>query len=209
MRQLSIHRRKPNLMDLLINKTAGAYSYQLQWSTAFDGSVAFTPFLTVPNVGHRDVTISDASNVTVYGDRIRALIDPTIHGIPDAGIWWLRMSPLDHLGAVLSTTAPLMIYQPNIGGSYFPQFTITGTAPNAASLAFSLEINFPHQMRDMRIMNSAAMFVAFDTNGQEVLLQGSSDAKDLNRWSTESTMFVRGNGAAVPFSLLFTLAYTR
>lgn len=209
MRQLSIHRRKPHLVDLLVTKTSGAYSYKLKWSTDFDGSVPFTDFLTVPITGYRDPAVDDASNITLYGDRVRVLFDPTTYTIPDSEIWWLKMSPLDDTGAEMSTTAALMMYQPNIGGSYFPQFTITGTAPNAPDLAHSLEINFPHQMRDMRIQSSAAMWVAFDSCGQEALLQGSTLPKDINRWSTESMLFVRGSGAAVPFSLLFTLAYTR
>lgn len=209
MRQLSIHRRKPNLMDLLVTKTPGAYSYRLKWSANFDGSTPFTAFLTSPMTGFRDPAVNDDSNITIYGERVRILFDPATFSIPDSNVWWLKMSPLDHAGAEMFTTPPLMIYQPNIGGSYFPQLTITGSAPNEASLANSLEIHLPHQMRDMRILSAAAMWVAFDSNGQEVLLQGSSLPKDLNRWSTESVLFVRGNGAVVPFSLLFTLAYTR
>ena len=209
MRQLSIHRRKPHLVDLLVNKTPGAYTYKLKWSTKFDGSIPFTDFLTSSISGFRDPAVDDSSNITLYGNRIRILFDPSTYSIPDSNIWWLTLTPMDAAGADMFTTAPLMMYQPNIGGSYFPQFTITGSAPDVGDLAHALEVNFPHQMRDMRILSSAAMWVAFDSNGQEVLLQGSALPKDLNRWSTESVLFVRGNGAAVPFSLLFTLAYTR
>jgi hypothetical protein len=208
MRQLSVHRRKPHLVDLLINKTPGAYSYKLKWATGFD-SAAFTDFLTVPMTGYRDPAVSDAATVTLHGDRVRVLFDPSSYSIIDNSVWWLRMSPIDATGAEMFTTPPLMMYLPNLGGSYFPQFTITGSAPNALNLTGSIEIHFPHQMRDMRILSSAAMWVAFDSNGQEILLQGSSAPKDLNLWSTESVLFVRGNGAVVPFSLLFTLAYTR
>lgn len=196
-------------MDLLVTKVPGAFSYKLKKSTAFDGSVPFTDFLTSPNTGYRDRNVDDSSNYTVYGDKVRILFDPTTYGISDTNIWWLKLAPLDDVGAEMFVTPPTMMYQPNIGGSYFPQFAITGNAPNQPDLANSLEIHFPHQIRDMRIQSTAALWAAFDSNGQEILLQGSTLPKDLNRWSTESVLFVRGNAAIVPFSLLFTLAYTR
>ena len=210
MRQLSIHRRKPGVVDLLISKTSGAYSYKLKWGANFDTAV-FTDFLTVPNNGFRDPAVDDASNLTVYGDHVRALFNPTTYGIPDNKTWWMKMSPLDASGAEISTTrGSLMVMVPNVGaGSYFPQLVITGTAPNTITLAAALQIDFPQQIRDARIQSSAAVWAAFDENDSEILLQGASLPKDLSRWSTQSSLFIRGNGAAVPFSLVFTLAYTR
>lgn len=210
MRQLSINRRKPGIVDLLITKTPGAQAYRLKWGTNFDTAV-FTSFLTVPNFGFRDPAVSDASNYTVHGDKVRVLFNPTTYSIPDDQFWWLKMSPLDPTGAEMFTTrGSLMILTPDIGaGSYFPQLTITGIAPNVAALANSIEIDFPQQMRDVRVQGAAAMWAAFSETGPEILLQGDPLPKDLSRWSTQSSLFVRGNGAAVPFSLLFTLAYTR
>jgi hypothetical protein len=98
---------------------------------------------------------------------------------------------------------------PNVGGSYFPQLVITGNAPNVLALANSLEIHFPQQMRDARIQSAAGMWVAFESGGPEILLASDPLPKDISRYSTMSTIFVRGNGAIVPFSLLFTLAYTQ
>jgi hypothetical protein len=210
MRQLSINRRKSGIVDLLISKTQGAYFYQLSWGENFDTD-PFTNFLVVPNSGFRDPSVNDASNYTLYGDRVRALFNPVTYGIPDDKIWWLKMSPLDLNGALISMTrGSLMVLTPDIdAGSYFPQMTITGNAPDATDSTGSLEIDFPQQMRDVRIQSAAAMWVAFDTNGPEILLQGADLPKDISRWSTQSSLFVRGDGVAVSFSLVFTLAYTR
>jgi len=212
MRQLSIHRRKPGLVDLLIAKTPGAAAYRLKWGTNFDTAV-FTGFLDVPNTGYCSPTAVDADRVTLYGDRVRAIFNPVDHAIPDDEFWWLKMVPLDSAGAEITASATrgaLMVLTPDIGaGSYFPQLTITGTAPNVAAVADSLQIDFPQQMRDVRIQSAAALWVAYAEKGPEILLQGDTLPKDLSRWATQSTMLVRGNGAAVPFSLLFTLAYTR
>lgn len=208
MRQLSIHRRKPRLVDLLVTKTVGAYSYRLKWGANFDTAL-FTNFLVSPNTGFRDPAVNDESNITIYGDRVRILFDPVTYGIPDNSVWWLKMSPLDSTGAEMSTTPALMVLRPSIGGAYFPQLTITGSAPNVATIADSLEINFPQQMRDMRIQSTAAIWAAFDPSGPEILLPGDPLPKDISRWSTQSVLYVRGNGAAVPFSLVFTLAYTQ
>lgn len=207
MRHLSIIRRKTNLVDLLVQKTPGAYQYRLKWGANFDTS-PFTNFLVSPNTGFRDPAVSDESNITVYGDKVRILFDPATYGIPDDSVWWLKMSPLDSTGAEMFTTASTMVLAPN-PGAYFPQLTITGTAPNVASIADSLEIDFPQQMRDMRIMSTAAVWAAFDPNGPEILLPGDPLPKDISRWSTQSVLFIRGNGAPVPFSLVFTLAYTQ
>jgi hypothetical protein len=194
----------------LITKTTGAQSYKLSWGANFD-TASFTDFLTVPNFGFRDPAVNDASNITLYGDRVRALFNPTTYSIPDDKFWWLKMSPLDSTGTPISTTrGSLMMLTPDIGaGSYFPQLTITGNAPNVATLASSLEIDFPQQMRDVRIQSAAAVYAAFDVSGPEILLQGASLPKDISRWATQSSLFIRGNGAVVPFSLVFTLAYTR
>jgi hypothetical protein len=208
MRQLSINRRKPHLVDLLVDKTPGAYSYKLKWGANFDTS-PFADFLTSPLSGFRDSAVDDASNITIYGDRVRILFDPTTYGIPDNTVWWIKSSPLNSAGAEMSTSAALMILPSHPGGAYFPQLTITGSAPNVATLANSLEINFPQQMRDVRIQSTAAIWAAFDPSGPEILLPGDPLPKDISRWSTQSALFVRGNGAAVPFSLVFTLAYTQ
>lgn len=208
MRQLSIHRRKPNLVDLLITKTPGAVAYRLKWGANFDTAV-FTPFIESPNNGFRDSSVDDASNITIYGDRVRVLFNPSTYSIPDTSVWWLKVSPLDSTGAEMSTTAATMVLVPNVGGAYFPQLVITGSAPNVANLPASLQIDFPHQMRDFRIQSTAAVWVAFDPNGPEILLAGDPLPKDISRWSTVSTVYIRGNGAVVPFSAVFTLAYTQ
>lgn len=208
MRQLSINRRKPHLVDLLITKTVGAYSYKLKWGTNFDTAV-FTDFLVVPAAGYRDPAVDDSSNYTIYGDRVRALFDPATFSIPDGSVWWLKVAPLDSTGAEMSVSPATMVLISNLGGAYFPQLVITGNAPNVADLAHSLEIDFPRQMRDLRIQSTAAVWVAFDPSGPEILLAGDPLPKDISRWSTASTLFIRGNGAAVPFSAVFTLAYTQ
>ena len=208
MRQLSMHRRKPNLVDLLITKTVGAYSYKLKWGVNFD-TAAFTDFLIVPGAGYRDPNVDDSGNLTIHGNRVRALFDPASYGIPDTSVWWLKVSPLDSTGAEMSTSAATMVLVPNVGGAYFPQLVITGSAPNAPGLPTSLQIDFPQQMRDFRIQSTAAVWVAFDPKGPEILLAGDPLPKDISRWSTVSTVYIRGNGAVVPFSAVFTLAYTQ
>jgi hypothetical protein len=206
MRQLSINRRKPNLVDLLVKKTPDAYSYNLKWGQNFD-DVAFVDLLTSPNTGFRDPAINDESNLTLYGDHVRILFDPSTYAVPDDKVWWLKMSPLDSNGAEIFTTPALMVLQPNMGGSHFPQLVITGSAPNSVSIDNSLEIDLPKQMRDMRVHNELDIYIAFNSEGPEILLPGSPFPKDMGRWSTQSSVLVRGNGEVSQFSLSFTLAH--
>ena len=206
-RHISIFSRRANVIDLLLEKTPGAFQYRLKWASNFD-SATWTTFITSQNTGFVDTSVDDSSNVIVYGDRVRVRFDPHTYNITD-GVFWIVLSPLDFNGNEMFTTPPLMVMGPNLDGSYFPQYTISGSAPSAVSLAGSLQIQFPRQIRDLRIQNAAAMWVAFDENGPEILLAGDTLPKVLNRWSTQSSLFVRSSGAAVPFSLLFTIAYTK
>lgn len=208
MRQISIFRRHPNLVDVLIPRDANVDKYRLKWANNFDVS-PFTTFLTSEKTGHCDFTIEDEKTVKVHGDYVRIVFDPANYSIPDDQVFWIEYFPVDFSGVEGAGTPPLMIMKPQPGGSYFPQLSITGTAPNVATLASSLEIHFPRQMRDLRLLNTAGMFIAFDKNGPEILMTGDPLPKDISAWATQSVIFVRGQGAAVPFSLLFTLAYTQ
>lgn len=208
MRQISIFRRQSNLVDVLIPRNAGTDKYRLKWATNFDVS-PFTTFITSEKTGHRDFDIADEKTITIHGDYVRIVFNPANYSIPDDKVFWLKFFPVDFSGVEGTGTPPLMVMKPLPGGSYFPQLSITGTAPNVATLASSLEIHFPQQMRDLRLLNTAGMYIAFDPNGPEVLMSGDPLPKDISAWATQSVIFVRGQGAAVPFSLLFTLAYTQ
>jgi hypothetical protein len=207
MRQLSIQRRKPGLVDLLIIRTANAVAYKLRWSNNFDAAVPVN-FLEVPQSGYRDPAVSDAGDTTLYGNRVRAVFNPATFGIPDDSPWWLRVSPLNAAGAEIHTTPPLMVVAPDPSGSYLPQLSVTGVAPNVVDLAHALEFHLPRQMKHFRVQNLASMFVAFHPGGPEMQVPASPTPKDLSWGSTSSSIFVRGDGAAVPFSMMFAPAYT-
>lgn len=208
MRLISIYRRKPNLVDILIPRQANADRYRLKWANNFDVS-PFATFITSEKTGFRDVNVDDATVVTVHGDYVRIVFNPATYSIPDDQVFWIKFFPVDFSGVEGSGTPPLMVLTPDPGGSYFPQYVITGNAPNVGTLATALEIHFPRQMRDLRLQNTASMYMAFDPNGPEVLFPGDPLPKDISAWATQSLILVRGQGASVPFSLLFTLAYTQ
>jgi hypothetical protein len=106
------------------------------------------------------------------------------------------------------TTPPLMVIPSSIDGSYSPQYALSGNAPGAA-ISGSLEIQFPRQVRDLRIETADSMFVAFNSNGPEIRIYGGTQVQEIDLLGTQSSLFVRGNRVVAAFSMLFSMVYTK
>ncbi|HEY8095933.1 MAG TPA: hypothetical protein VIE65_07515 [Methylobacter sp.] len=89
------------------------------------------------------------------------------------------------------------------------QVTILGTAPNAASLAGSLEIQLPMQCIDFEIQNAGSvdLFVAFEPTGAEYKITplGTTFYTFAQQLASISQIFVRGSGGTTTVNAVFTL----
>ena len=208
-RQISFYNRRPNLVDTLILKTPGAMQYNLKWATNFDAS-SWTTFITSPNTGYIDRSLVNVGNSTINGcNNVRVIFNPALYNIIDSSIFWLVVSPVDATGHEMFTTPPLMVIPFSIDGSYSPQYALSGNAPSASAISGSLEIQFPRQVRDLRIETANSMFVAFNSNGPEIKIHGGTQVQEIDLLGTQSSLFVRGNGVVAAFSMLFSMVYTK
>ena len=116
--------------------------------------------------------------------------------------------PNPYTGAVNILQAPHLIL-PYISQPNRP-IMLSGTAPEASSLASSLEIQLPMQVNNVQIQNNGSnpLFVAFEPTGPEFEVYPVSSAPNLNLYETypaSSQLFVRATGGTTTFNLISAL----
>jgi hypothetical protein len=209
MRDFSIFRRRPHLVDLLTPKRSGVKGYRLEAATNFDA--VFTPILTADiSSGYLDPNLNSAvlQAISNSRDEIRIAFDPTsfaaLAGISDTQHFWLRFVPVDYAG-VAGTAGPPTIVLTDAERYGHARVQIAGTAPNAATVAGSLEL-WLFRTRDLYVKNEAAvggsdLYVAVQRGGPE--RQVSPQTVLTYEEGPQDTVLVRGAGGTVVFSAAF------
>jgi hypothetical protein len=209
-RTFSVIRRRAPIVDLVTPLVDGTQTYRLKWAANFDGS--FTTFLDSTNVGFLDpaINIAVVGAQPTSGRQVRIVFNPTTYSIPDGKSFWLQLWRVPFGGSEVQVSAAGLILadtaQHGIGA-----VTIQGTAPNASDSTGSLQIDFPRLMQDFRVHNQDAansLFVSMEQDGAESkVLPNAVSQFGLN--STQGSLWVRGGGGSVPFSIVCTAAFPR
>lgn len=204
-RTFTVNRRVPNILDVLMYRT-GADQYRLKWTTNFDVlPAAYVTITTAPPGGWKDPAVDYRKlGVLNIGERYsRIVFDPATFSIPDNQAFWMIGVPVT--GGVEGTpSAPALVLPFSTFAGKLP-VVIAGTAPNAATVAGSQQIDFPSALYTLTLRNNgaASIFIATDANGPEFELP---TAEQLDIWLVAGapSIWVRGDGATVDFSAILT-----
>ena len=71
LRDFSVVRRRPHVIDVLIPVRSGVDGYRLQWATNFDGS--FSDIVTATRDGWVDESLRDGTHAYMAGTNVRIL----------------------------------------------------------------------------------------------------------------------------------------
>lgn len=215
-RPFSIVRRRGNLADVLIPKNSNTQKYRLLAAPNFDGS--FVQIIEADiSSGYLDpALVTSSRHLTLQAlnnpGHIRVTFDPQsfagVASIADANIFWLKYQAVDFTGAAGTATNPIMVLpEEKLRGDSV--ITISGTAPNAASVAGSLQLDLGYRMKDIIIRNeeaSTALYVATEAGGPEI--QVAANSTQLSQltlaWGAQGCLFVRGSGGTAKFSATMT-----
>jgi hypothetical protein len=206
-RPFSVIRRRPNLVDVIIPVQTGVDGYRLDVATNFDA--VYAPLLTTTLTGHIDDSLRSKDHSLVNGRVVRVIFDPANYAPPldDTIPFWIRFVPI--IGGAPGTPSAGSLLLPD--GDRYRDLVINGAAPNAATIAGSLEIDFPYVASNLRIRNldpANTLYVATETGGPEFEVPFGTE-QSFGFQSATPFILVRGNGAAVPFSATFTTAFPR
>jgi hypothetical protein len=233
-RYLSVYRRRPNLVD--INLTSGpnattptspepranAASYNFQVAANFDG--AYTTFQNVPvSGGYRSPSVpligfdteqfsqsrqpyltrfKFAPSDYMTGGKVNTVF--TSVGVSDTTPFWLRVQQVNLDGTSNTADSGMLILPYPIAPNR--PILLSGNAPNAGSLASSLEIQLPCQVNNVQIQNNGSniLYVAFEPTGPEFTVPMlSSDFVNLvTTYVSVSQLFVRGGGGITQFNFI-------
>jgi hypothetical protein len=208
IREFSVIRRRPNVIDVITPKRKGVDEYTLEWAQNFDG--VFAPIVTSPLHGYCDDTLRFQAHIPQSGDHVRIIFDPANYTIDDTKAFWMRFLPSS--GGVPGTAGnPGLILPDQTGRGVV---VIAGNAPSGASIADSLQLDFPRLIEDLRVHNldpgATSLFVASDATDTEFeLIAGATQLPFLNLRGAIPSLRVRGGGATCAFTASFTLAFAR
>jgi len=211
-RTFSVIRRRPHLVDVIMPLTSGVQTYRLKWAANFDAG-SYTQFLDSGNQGYLDPSIDPGvvGAQPTSSRQVRVVFDPTTFSIPDTSPFWLQFWTVPFGGSEAQQSAGGLIL-PDSDNHGTGIITIHGNAPNAASVAGSLQIDLPRMMQDIRVHNedsTNSLFVATDEGGAESKLPPDTFPQFANLQGTHASLWVRGGGGAVAFSATFTQSFPR
>lgn len=206
IREFSIIRRRANYIDLVTPKRAGVFGYRFQAASNFDG--AYTTIFTLPiSSGYLDPSINPAVvNAVNLTDHVRAVFNPVTFSLSDTAHIWLRFIPVDSAGTPGTASAGTLILTDaeRYGNS---RVQISGTAPQGAAVANSLQLNLPQSSQDFYIKNENAsggnnLYVSTRVGGREQQVAPQEILKAYD--GPTDTLMVRGAGGTATFSASFT-----
>lgn len=183
-RPLTVVRRRPNLLDLLVPKEPDVQGYRLQASTTFSGG--FVNILTADiSSGYLDRNlVLNQKHLTLQAlnnrNHVRIAFDPqTFNGvasIEDGNQFWLKFVPVDFAGTPGTASDPMLILpEEKLRGDSV--VVIAGTAPSGADVGASLPLLLPFRAQDVTIRNhegATTLFVATEPGGDEIEVDGGS-----------------------------------
>jgi hypothetical protein len=200
-------------MDVITpNRTgSGIVGYTWEWATNFDA--AFTAIITNrmgflddnPTTGIPQVVLEP-----MPGQNHRFVFNPTTFSINDAGSFWLRMKQINAAGATVATSPPVLVL-PESERHTRLRVIIQGNAPNAATVAGSLQIYLPFGAANLFVQNQEptgghSLFLAMNTLGPETELAPDALPEFPTYEGVVDQLIVRGSGAVVAFSAHFDYA---
>ena len=197
-RLVSVHRRKPGLIDILTPFTSGIEQYRLSWAPNFDQT--FTDFLDAPPHGYRDASVDIMKLEVLQGRRCRIVLDPTTFSIPDDATFWMTLSHIVG-GVVTNATAPLMILPPH---QSHHTLTIAGSAPPT-----EIQLDLPRTMTDVSLVAEDDLLVRFGPNEAQLAMYADTNVNKLTTRGGIASVFIQGNGKTSPFSMTFTSMSSR
>jgi hypothetical protein len=210
MRDFNVIRRRTGIVDLLTPKRVNVQGYRLQAATNFDST--FTTIITAPiSSGYLDPSINPmVLHPNNANDQIRIVFNPTtfngVAGITDGLDFWLRFVPVDFSGSAGTPGNPALVLTDaeHYGNT---RVLISGTAPNGAGVANSLQLDLPFTTQDLYIKNEeaaagTALYLADLPGGPEQQISGQETLTMYH--GPVDTLLVRGAGATAKFSASFT-----
>ena len=206
-RSISVIRRRSNYIDLLTPIVAGVTTYRLKWASNFDG--VFSPFLDCTNVGLRDDTINPyAVEMQPVPGSVRIVFDPSTYSIPEGVHIWLMLFQVVGAAPETQASAPTLVL-PETAHHGVGIVTIHGSAPFPGPQ----QLDLPRLQQDIRIINhdggANSLFVSMEEYGPEYECKPSALPSNLTLYGTQGSVYVRGGGAPVVFSMMSTLAFPR
>lgn len=209
-RIFSVARRRPGIVDLFTPRTTGVEGYRLKASSNFDG--VFATILTAPKFGFLDTTGVDQRVIEAQptNGQVRIVFNPTTYGLTDANQFWLELFHVDGAGVETQQSAPTLVLpdQTQFLTRGYGHIVLRGDAPNAATVAGSLQLDLPRLLCDWRILNeegATTAFIAFEPGGPEFALPPNSTTPQFATFTAKSgSIWVRGSGAAATLSIQAT-----
>lgn len=211
-RTLSVTRRRPNVVDMVMPFVYGVDLYRLKWATNFDG--VFAQFIDSTNIGFLDPAVNQATlEVQQTQGRVRIVFDPATYHITDTSSFWVTLWQVAPGGAETQVSAPSLIL-PESAHHGIHQITLHGAAPNAADSTGSLQLDLPRLMSDFRIrcespVGGNALFVATEAGGAEQQLLPDTFPQYTSLLATQGSLWVRGGGGIVNFSAICTTSFPK
>ena len=211
-RPISVVRRRPNLLDIIIPKDSGTQGYRLDTASNFDGS--FTTILTADiSSGYLDPNLVRAQkHLTLQAlnnrGHVRVTFDPASFSLTDSQQFWLKFVPVDYSGTPGTPSSPMLILpEEKLRGDSV--VVVTGSAPDGATVANSLPLLLPFRSQDLTIRNNSSsnsLFVATEDGGGEITVPGNNTSLSEVSFpnGAQGGILVRGGGAAVSFTATFT-----
>jgi len=199
--------RAPGVVDLLIDNVPENLSFDLDFSQTFGGSYGDT--VTIPQ-GVGGITPSLNAHVYQTGmytghgmkDKTRFLFNPAdigVSALDDNTMFWVQVTVNDGPSAGAQIPYPVV---PKSATGHIP-FVVQGTAPNAASIANSLQVMLPSWSREIYLVNNdtVGIWLGFEPNGDETFVPAQGTYA-LPKFANQgiSRIFVRGDAATADFS---------
>ncbi len=209
-RSYSLAKRTPTLVDVRVSQKATVQSYIFKASANFDGS--FTNLQAVPIYGFKSPSVDlsgfDASNSS--RNQTRFIFNPDDYTVGSSFVsnsktFWLKVAEI--IGGVEQTAGPAHMVLP-FDGCVERIIAMSGSAPNGASIANSMEIQLPSQCVGTRIQNNSSnpLMIAFNLNGPEITISPLATHFEPLYSSAPIVhqIFVRGAGGTAAFDAVFT-----
>lgn len=202
-RPFSVYKRKPNLVDLILDHVPGTRFYKFESATNFDGS--FTTMAQIPFTGFSSASVkADPAFCNTREDKVRFRFNPVDYSLSDGDIFFLRITPIDWAG-VSGTVGQMQMVIP-YGTQPNRPVVLSGVAPQGAAIANSTVIHLPSQVigAQVQVTTGSPLFISFEDEGDEFQVTTSGPGLD-NNFPSFSTIRLRGGGGTSTFSALFSL----
>lgn len=210
-REFSLTRRRPGVVDLLVNIDPSASppvsAWKFEAATSFNGP--FASIATMGNGGYRSKTVKDFSYSDSFRGKVRFVWNPIdfslfVPGIEDTKPLYLRVSKKTLGSGVFGPPGAIHIVSP-YDPSAHPPIHLAGDAPAAVSLADALELQLPKNCHQFIFENlgGSNMFLSLSLAGPEYKLKPGTILELFD--TTSSLVFVRGEGSSTEFRAVCTI----